>query len=353
MIKTISDYALKNKIQIDKLCSAVLVPRATYYRQLKPKKFIDRKKIHYKNALKIDEKQSVLNLLHHEKYIDQTPYEIFANLIDQGKYYCSIRTMYRLLEKNNENQDRRRQKTHRDALKPELIAVSANQVWSWDISKLLSHQKWHYFYLYVIMDIYSRYVVGWLIAERESRTLAKKLIQESCLKQGIQPNQLTLHSDLGPSMKSTTVAQLLAHLGVTKTHSRPYTSNDNPFSESQFKTLKYCPEFPGRFNTLREAELFCRQYFNWYNNHHHHSSLHLLTPQSVHYGVAESILEKRHQTMMDAFQKNPSRFRNQVPKKKTLPKAVWINPPVTASTYPHETDSSKNQAIGDKCEVIG
>lgn len=324
----ISALSTLHGIAIDTLCHALNIPRASFYRHVK-QRVVDTPIIKPKNALSNDEKQTVLNLLHSEYFIDKTPYEIFSQCLDNGKYYCSIRTMYRLLEKQNENHDRRNQRKHHDAVKPELMATAPNQVWSWDITKLLGPKKWQYFYLYVIIDIFSRYVVGWLVAERESKSLARRLIHESCLKQQIKPHQLTLHADRGPSMTSHTVTQLLAHLCVTKSHNRPYNSNDNPFSESQFKTLKYCPDYPGRFYSLKDAEIFNQPFFKWYNHEHHHSGIAWLTPYSVHYGLAKQILDKRHQTMLLAFYKNPERFNNKTPKLIQLPEAVYINPPQT------------------------
>ena len=279
------------------------------------------------NALSDEEKQQVLTLLHSERFIDKTPYDVFNAMIDVGEYYCSPRTMYRILQQQGEAKDRRLQRAHRDAVKPELIATHPNQVWSWGITKLKSQQKWVYYYLYVIMDIYSRYVVGWMIADRESQTLASQLIQEAALKQGIQPQQLTLHADRGASMTSHTVAQLLDFLGITKTHSRPYTSDDNPFSEAQFKTLKYHSMFPVRFDSINHAETFCQQYFNWYNHEHYHSGILWLTPRAVHYGEAAIILQKRHGVLMQAYQRNSVRFHNHAPRLKHLPDAVYINPP--------------------------
>ena len=310
------------------MCDALDIPRATYYRKQasddtsavaisKPPK----------NALSNEEKQEVLDLLHCEEFVDKTPYQIFNKLIDDGKYYCSTRTMYRILEKQGENRERRPQRNHRDAVKPELIATRPNEVWSWDITKLRSYHKWTYFYLYVILDIYSRYVVGWLIADCESKDLARELIQKTAIKYGIQPNQLTLHSDNGPSMTSHTVSQLLDHLGITKTHNRPYTSDDNPFSESHFKTLKYCPEFPGQFAEMTDAEKFSQTFFSWYNKEHYHSGISWLTPESVHFGHADKILEKRYEALLQAYLKNPTRFNNKPPKRKQLEPAVYINPP--------------------------
>ena len=328
-MQTIAKTSYKNQISIDALCDALLIPRATYYRHERKRTVaaVKNKRPQPKNSLRDEEKQQVLDLLHSERFADKTPYDAFNTMLDEGEYYCSPRTMYRLLAGQGENKDRRQQRCHRDAIKPELIASMPNEVWSWDITKLRTTQKWVYLYLYVIIDIFSRYVVGWMIADRECKELARRLIQESALKQGIQPNQLTIHSDNGPSMTSHTVAQLLDHLGITKTHNRPYVSDDNPFSESQFKTLKYCPEFPGKFEGLKAGEIFSRKFFNWYNKEHYHSGIAWLTPESVHYGYAEQILDKRYYALMQAYLKNPIRFNNKPPKKKELPKAVYINPP--------------------------
>jgi len=240
----------------------------------------------------------VLDVLHSERFVDQSPIEVYATLLDEDVYHCSARTMYRVLGRHGELQERRRQLARPAAVKAELLATAPNQVWSWDITKLLGPAKWTYFYLYVLLDIFSRYVVGWLIAERESAALARRLIGQSCAQQGIEPNQLTVHSDRGPSMTSKLVAQLLADLGVTKTHSRPYTSDDNPFSEALFKTTKYRPEFPDRFGSQNEALAFGRIFFPWYNTEHRHSGIGFLTPEMVHYGQAEAIVAARRSLSM-------------------------------------------------------
>lgn len=351
-MNTISQVSKETSISIDALCVALVIPRATYYRHLdridsnlneKIKLVLPKKPP--ENALSNLEKQAVVDLLHSERFIDKTPYEVYYELIDQGEYHCSIRTMYRALEELGESRDRRAQRNHRDAVKPELLGTGPNEVWSWDITKLLGSQKWVYFHLYVIMDIFSRYVVGWLIADRECKKLARLLIQKSALKHGIQPNQLTLHSDNGPSMTSLTVAQLLDNLGVTKTHNRPYTSNDNPFSESQFKTLKYRSEFPVRFQSITSAEAFCQPYFNWYNKEHYHSGIAWLTPESVHFGHGEAILQKRHETMQRVFLQDPRRFNNQPPKLQQLPSEVYINPPQTIIVQAAGLKNSGNQTV--------
>jgi putative transposase len=249
-------------------------------------------------------------------------------LLDEGKYFCSVSTMYRILRSECGVRERRDQLRHPVYSKPELLATAPNQVWSWDITKLLGPTKWTYFYLYVILDIFSRYVVGWTLAHRESATLAQLLIAETCAKQSIAPGQLTVHADRGSSMKSKLVAQLLADLGVTKTHSRPYVSDDNPFSESQFRTMKYRPEFPDRFGSIQDGRAFCRPFFEWYNTQHHHSGIGLHIPHNVHYGLAQAINGARRLTLAQAHSAHPERFVRKPPEPPPLPGAVWINPPV-------------------------
>lgn len=254
--------------------------------------------------------------------------QAWARLLDSGEYYCSIRTMYRILKEDNAVRERRAQLTHPAYKKPELLATKPNQVWSWDITKLLGPEKWTHYHLYVIIDIFSRYTVGWMLARRECMDLASQLIGETAERQNIDSNTLTLHSDRGPSMTSLGVSQLLAQLGVTKSHSRPHVSNDNPFSESQFKTLKYRPDFPTRFDGYDQAKSFCNQFFDWYNEQHYHSSLNYMTPSSVHYGQAKQLQANRQLVMNEVYAKHPERFPMGMPKVKPLPKAVWINPPI-------------------------
>ena len=324
----LSQFSQDRGVVVSKLCQALAIPRASYYRHQKPANVDKAMSEMPANALGSQEKRQILDLLHSERFMDQTPYQMFYTLLDEGLYYASIRTIYRLLAEQGESQDRRIQRSHRDAVKPELIASRPNEVWSWDITKLLTCQRLVYFHLYVVLDIYSRLVVGWLLADRECKRLACRLVQQSALKQGIQPGQLTLHADNGPSMRSQSLSELLEHLGVIKTHNRPYTSNDNPFSESQFKTLKYCPEFPGRFESLAQAEQFCQQFFVWYNQQHYHSGIAWLIPESVHLGQAETILAKRHQALLEAYARLPARFNHQSPVCAKL-KPVYINPPQT------------------------
>lgn len=320
---------LKEKTNIETACAVLGVPRATYYRwvnrcaAIAPK--VQRKP---PLSLSIAERETVLNILNSERFVDYSPGEAYATLLDEGQYYCSKRTMYRILSQAGELTRRREIKRNKHQYaKPELLATHPNQVWSWDITKLKGPAKWNHFHLYVIMDIYSRCVVGWMVAPHESAALAQLLISETCQKQRIAPAQLTLHADRGSSMKSKLVAQLLADLGVVKTHSRPYTSDDNPFSESQFKTLKYCPAFPKNFGSIEDARVFCKAFFKWYNQEHRHSGINWLTPENVHYGKADAVLFKREQTLESAFKRHPCRFKNKKPSAGIVPEAVWINPP--------------------------
>ena len=314
-------------------CEALTVPRATFYRHQAMKKRPERnrnKRPVPPLALSQEERQEVIDLLHSDQFCDHAPLQVYARLLDEGRYLCSVRTMYRIIEaEHGAAKERRRHVQRPKYVKPELLAISPNQVWSWDITKLKGPVKWTYFYLYVIMDIFSRYVVGWMIAHREQAGLAKRLIKESCAKQEIQSGQLTVHADRGSSMKSKVVAHLLSDLGVTKTHSRPHVSNDNPYSEAQFKTLKYCPQFPQHFGSIQDARSFCHAFFNWYNKEHRHSGIALMTPEQVHYGLDKTIHRQRSQVLADAFKKNPNRFKSKMPVPKSLPKAAWINKPAT------------------------
>jgi len=321
---------LSTDIGIKPACESLDIPRSGFYRMkarqtappLEP-----RKRPSPKRALSSEERQGVLDILHGDRFVDKTPQEVYATLLDEGEYHCSIRTMYRILDANSEIKERRDQLTHPVYQKPELLATVPNQVWSWDITKLLGPAKWRYFYLYVLLDIFSRYVVGWMIATAESAALAEKLIKETCEKQNIEKGQLTVHADRGSSMRSKPVALLLSDLGITKTHSRPYTSDDNPFSESQFKTLKYRPDFPGRFGCIEDSRSFAQGFFSWYNTEHHHSGIGLLTPEAVHYGLAEKTQKARGEVLSAAYEAHPERFVRKRPVPPSVPAAVWINKP--------------------------
>lgn len=314
-------------------CLALGVARVSAYRFWKRKDTPtpSREATKPERALTDDERQQVLDLLNSERFADMPPAEVYATLLDEGAYVCSIRTMYRILEANQEVRERRNQTKHDHYERPELLATMPNELWSWDITKLRGPAKWSYFYLYVIMDVFSRYVVGWMVAHRENAELARRLISETIRKQEADANLLTIHADRGSSMKSKCVAMLLSDLGVTKTHSRPYTSNDNPFSESQFKTLKYRPGFPKNFGCIEDARGFCGGFFDWYNQEHHHSGIALLTPEMVHYGLAESVSQARLETLQQAYRQHPERFVRKQPEPPKLPTAVWINPPATVS----------------------
>ena len=273
------------------------------------------------------ERQAVLDVLHEERFMDRSPLEVYAILLDEGRYLCSIRTMYRVLAAQGAVRERRNQLRHPAYQKPELLATAPNQVWSWDITKLPGPVKWSYYYLYVMLDIYSRKVVGWLLADCESSALARDLIEQTCKKEGIEPDQLTIHADRGPSMTSKVVAYLYADLGVTRSHSRPYTSSDNPFSESHFRTLKYRPDFPARFGSIEDARAHCRVFFDWYNREHRHSSLGLMTPDTVHHGRAEAVAATRSIVLDAAYRAHPERFVRRAPTPPALPTETWINPP--------------------------
>ncbi|TWU33235.1 Integrase core domain protein [Novipirellula artificiosorum] len=304
--------------------------RATLYRRRLPQqKTVSRAAS--PRALSEEERNNVRQELYSDRFIDQSPYQVYAALLDEGNYLCSVRTMYRILAQNKTSRERRDQLKRPNYRKPELLATGPNQVWSWDITKLKGPETWTYYYLYVILDIFSRYTVGWMLAHREQANLAKKLIQETIEKQKVVRDQLIIHSDRGPSMTSHSVANLMGSLGVTKSHSRPHVSNDNPYSESQFKTMKYQPEFPNRFGSYQDALSHSRQFFGWYNNEHYHSGIGLMTPASLHYGLAGGIIASRTNTLDLAFATNPERFVNGVPRPAKLPTAAWINPPVQLS----------------------
>jgi putative transposase len=333
------------RVGIAPLCDALGLARATFYRRRggpPPGPAATRPRRPPAQALTPADREQVLALLHEERFVDLPPAQVWAQLLDGGQVPpCSIRTMYRVLAANAEVRERRNQLRHPAYRRPELLATEPNQVWSWDITKLLGPVKWTYYYLYVLLDIFSRYVVGWLLARQESAALAKVLIAESCERQHITPDQLTIHADRGPSMTSQPVALLLATLGVVPSHSRPHVSDDNPFSEAQFKTLKYRPDFPARFGAYEDAETFCQRFFAWYNVEHHHSALGLMTPHDIHYGLAQVKWQQRAQVLRAAYAAHPERFPRGVPVPPPLPTAAWINKPpaVPALATPEGTGS--------------
>ena len=306
---------------------ALEIPTATFYRWLKPSSKTAGTRRPSFRALSEEERKRILCVLHEDRFVDRAPSEIYAALLDEGAYLCSIRTMYRILHEHGEVKERRNLRRHPQYKTPELLATAPKQVWSYDITKLKGPEKWTYYYLYVVMDIFSRHVVGWTVARHESSRLAKTLIRQSCRRQAVNTTRLTIHSDRGAPMTSKTVALLMSDLGIVKSHSRPHVSNDNPFSESHFKTIKYRPEFPRRFGSLEDARAFCQKLFDWYNNEHYHSGIALMTPFTVHYGHAKVCNQKRQAVLTKAFQQHPERFVSGPPETLQLPDKVWINPP--------------------------
>ncbi len=331
-------------------CRVLEVPRSTFYRAQEdetvaaggsaplpldpspligsdPEPALARTRRSSPRALSAEERGRIRAVLNSERFVDCAPREVYATLLDEGTYLCSWSTMYRILRATAEVRRRRDQVRQGSYSKPELLATRPKQLWSWDITKLKGPTTWTYYYLYVILDVYSRYVVGWMIAERETAELAEAFIAETCAKEGIQPEELTLHADRGSAMTSKCVAHLLADLGVTKTHSRPHVSNDNPFSEAQFKTVKYHPSCPERFGSVEDARVWARSLFEWYNTGHHHSGIGLLTPTVVHEGRAEEVVAARQEVLRRAYERHPERFVRGAPHVASLPPAVWINPP--------------------------
>jgi len=318
---------LAQTVGLTTACEVLQLPRSAVYRARQPLPLSVPIKPIPERALSEAERDQVRETLNSERFADCAPRQVYATLLDEETYLCSPSTMYRILAENTPIRDRRDQLRHPNFAKPELLATGPNQVWSWDITKLLGPAKWTYFYLYVMLDIFSRYVVGWLLADRESSQLAEVLMTEACLKQSILPDQLTIHADRGSPMIAKPVALLLADLGVTQSHSRPHVSNDNPFSEAQFKTLKYRPDYPKRFGSQLEARAWARDFFPWYNTEHRHSGIGYFTPAAVHSGNAQHIFADRQRTLLLAYAAHPGRFVKGSPVPPALPTAVWINPP--------------------------
>ena len=318
-------------------CDFLGVARASFYRQRSasllpaapaPEPGVPAERSLPARSLSPAERAGVLAVLHEPRFQDRAPVAVQATLLDEGRYLCSARTMYRILERQGESGERRDQLVHPAYHKPELLATAPNQLWSWDITKLMGPVKWTYFYLYVILDVFSRYVTGWMVAHREGAELAKQFIEETLRKHQVPAGQLNIHADRGKVMTSKPVAFLMADLGVTKTHSRPYVSDDNPYSESQFRTLKYRPEFPDRFGCIQDSRAFCQQFFQWYNYEHRHSGIALLSPAVVHFGEAQAVLANRQLVLTAAYEAHPDRFVRRPPRPLLLPSEVWINKPV-------------------------
>ena len=326
------------RLGVDATCEAFGVARATYYRRRAPSQESRPRRPAPARKLPPAERKAVLDLLHEPRFVDLAPAAVHATLLSEGRYVCSVSTMHRILAENSEAKERRALASHPQYERPELMATGPNQLWSWDITKLKGPAKWNYFHLYVILDVFSRYVVGWMVAPRETAELAERLIAQTCFRQGIEVDELTLHADRGTSMKSKPVALLLADLGVTKTHSRPHVSDDNPFSEAQFKTLKYRPDFPKNFGSLEDARAHCVDFFAWYNDEHHHSGLAMFTPADVHHGRIPGRLAARQQAMDAAFEAHPERFVRGRPVVAAPRDTVWINPPRATTEAPAAVD---------------
>ncbi len=313
---------------VEPACRALGVVRSSLYRSRRPppKRRAARPRPHHR-ALTPLEKQRVLSYLHEERFVDQAPASIYATLLEEGVYLCSIRTMYRVLEEQEEVRERRAQRRHPRREPPRLVARAPNQVWTWDITRLAGPRKWTTFPLYAILDMFSRYVVAWMVAERETAKLAGRLVREACMKEGIVKEQLTLHQDRGAPMTAKTFSQLLVDLDVLASYSRPRVSDDNPYSESHFKTVKYAPAYPGRFDSVEDARAYFGPFFRRYNAEHRHSGLGLMTPEAVHTGRAQTLQEQRREVLTKAHALHPERFVRGEPKPPAIPTEVWINQP--------------------------
>jgi putative transposase len=337
---------LADQVGATRACQVLAMPRSWFYRTPTcPGGTIPgtSRRPAPKRALKPAQQQAVRDLLNSDRFCDQAPRQIWARLLDEGRYLCSWRTMYRLLDTYAEVRERRNQRRHPVYTQPELMATGPNEIWTWDITKLRGPIKGTYYYLYVVLDLFSRYIVGWMVAPRETAALAQILIDTTCQRQDIQPDQLTLHADRGSPMTAKSMSELLVDLGVVKSHSRPQVCNDNPFSEAQFKTLKYRPDFPHRFGAIEDARAWCQPFFHWYNQHHYHTGLGLLTPASVHYKQHIGIQVQRQQVLDGAYATHPERFVQGQPTVQELPEAVWINPPKQKET--NTQNSSLNSSI--------
>lgn len=329
--------ALSEKTGLRRACEALGISRATTYRRRRPaRQPKPRRPRQPPRALSAAERQEVLDLLHSELFIDKAPEVIVAILLEEGRWVCSARTMYRILNEEGESRERRRQRRHPEYQRPELLATAPNQVWSWDVTWLRGPVKGKYYYLYVVLDIFSRCVVGWTLARRESADIAARLIRATCRKQGIQPDQLTIHADRGAVPKAQDIADLYRTLGIGRSHSRPHVSDDNPYSESQFKTLKYIHDYPDRFASYDDAHAFCVRFMDFYNHEHRHSGIAFLTPADVHYGRTDAVLAAKTTALDAAYAAHPERFVRGRPTPKRPPPVVYINPPPPAVDGPRD-----------------
>ncbi len=311
-------------------CAALGINRATFYRARRPVQPA-KSRPRPARSLPDEERSNILLELNSVRFADKAPAQIYATLLDENKFLCSIRTMYRILAAAGQTQERRNQRRHPAHTKPQLVARAPNQVWVWDITKVPGAERGVYYCLYVVLDIFSRAVVGWTIASTESADLWRDVVEDACKRHGIEPGQLTIHADRGSPMTAKSTALLYADLGITASHSRPRVSNDNAFAETAFKTLKYRPEVPERFGSLEDARVFFAKLLTWYNEHHFHSGIALLTPADVHAGTASQIVAARQRVLDAAHQAHPERFPNGAPTHPEVPAEVWINQP-TANT---------------------
>ena len=315
-------------VGVKRSCELLGRVRSTFYRHQQPAVIKEpATRPRPPNALSELERAAVLELLNDPEHCDLAVDQVYARVLDEGIYLCSPATMHRLLASEGASKDRRAQRTHPAKKKPELLATRPNEIWSWDITKLRGPTRGLFYDLYVILDIFSRYVLNWLVAAHEDAQLAKEFIEDAVVTQGVSRGQLTIHADRGGAMRSKPVSQLMVDLGVTRSHSRPHVCNDNPFSESAFKTLKYCPTFPDRFGCIEDARIFSAEFFTYYNHEHRHSGIGLHTPASVHFGTHLEIREQRQATLNAAYETNPIRFRRLAPNAPSIPEMVWINPP--------------------------
>ena len=322
----------ERKVAVSEACERLAVPRPSYYRWRRPPvRRPRRERAPSPRALLPEERRQALEVLHAPRFADRSPAAVVATLLEEGQYLCSVRTAYRILAAEGDVRERREQLRRPAYARPELLATAPNQVWTWDLTKLRGPEKWTYFFLSVVLDLFSRLVVAWMLAHRESAELARELFAKAYDEQGIEPGQLVVHSDRGSAPTARTLAQLHADLGVEISLSRPSVSNDNPFSEAHFKTVKYSPGYPDRFGGYEDAHAWCRGFFPWYNHEHRHSALAYLTPAQVHYGRAEAALEQRRRVLETAWSAHPERFPHGKPRVAPLPAAVWINPPADRS----------------------
>lgn len=321
-------------------CTAIGRPRASHYRRLAPKRATPRPpRPAPANKLGEAEVELVLATLNSERFADSSPTQAYYVLLDEGAYIASVSTFYRVLRERGLSRERRRQASHPPRVRPELVARRPNVVWSWDITKLKGPRRGEYYDLYVVLDIFSRYVVAWCVAPAESGELAKELIAAAVARHRVPPGQLSVHADRGSAMTSKPVIELYTFLGITRSYSRPHVSNDNPYSEAAFKTLKYFPAFPERFGSVEDARSFCAFFFNYYNHEHRHSGVAYHTPASVHYGTATEVRAKRAETLAAAYAANPARFRHREPEPPELPTVAWINDPARPAEPPAQKAS--------------